>query len=259
MASWSAQSSLLAPAGLLPRSNKEHRTINASRRHPLRLVVASARDPTANCATAREESVDAPSSSFSSSSPYLDGGSDGASSISRREAVLAGVTALAGLGGIDLLFSSTVRATEAKQTNLSIEDVKKVIEADIIERQYPVTGNLTESIYNENCRFQDPTIDIQGVKKYTAALQFLFEPDTSKHEILNIEVTGPRTVQVDWRLRGYMKLPWRPYIPPYEGTTTYTTDESGLIVSHSETWKISPFTAFIQALTPSFLSKDAPV
>lgn len=36
-------------------------------------------------------------------------------------------------------------------------------------------------------------------------------------ELLSIRVTGPRTVEADWRLGGYLVFPWNPRVEPFEG------------------------------------------
>ena len=54
-----------------------------------------------------------------------------------------------------------------------------------------------------NCRFTDPTTVVTGVNKYVAAVKLLFDPELSKQELLSIDVTGPRTIEVNWRLGGY--------------------------------------------------------
>lgn len=42
-----------------------------------------------------------------------------------------------------------------------------------------------------------------GVNKYVAAVKLLFDPELSQQELLSIDVTGPRTIEVNWRLGGY--------------------------------------------------------
>lgn len=59
---------------------------------------------------------------------------------------------------------------------------------------------------------------VVGVAKYVAAVRLLFDPENSQQELLSIDVTGPKTIEVNWRLGGYLKLPWKPQIKPYEGT-----------------------------------------
>ena len=54
-----------------------------------------------------------------------------------------------------------------------------------------------------DCRFTDPISVVIGVNKYVAAVKQLFDPELSQQELLSIDVTGPRTIQVNWRLSGY--------------------------------------------------------
>ncbi|KAL3686908.1 hypothetical protein R1sor_013217 [Riccia sorocarpa] len=186
--------------------------------------------------------------------------SDHEEGISRREALMAAaVTAFGGSLGTGLVLPQRSDASEqAKQTNLSIEDVKKIIEEDFITRDYLVTGDMTFSIYNENCRFNDPTTKVSGVEKYSKAVKSLFDPKGSKTDLVNIEVSGPRSIDVKYILTGFLNLPWHPYIAPYEANARYTLGEDGLIESYDEEWSISLLEAFTQMLTPSSFRKDAP-
>ncbi|KAG0605337.1 hypothetical protein M758_9G050200 [Ceratodon purpureus] len=170
----------------------------------------------------------------------------------------AALAVLAGVSGDFGIFTDWNQSyycnavTDEKQTNLSVEQVKEIIENDIRKGQYYVTGNLTPSIYNDNCKFTDPTTVVTGVSKYVAAVKLLFDPELSQQELLSIDVTGPRTIEVNWRLGGYLKFPWKPHIMPYEGFTRYTLGDDGLIVSHDETWSISLLTALLELFTPSW-------
>jgi len=144
-------------------------------------------------------------------------------------------------------------ASQNKKTNLSIEEIKSIIENDISKGQYYVTGDMTKEIYENNCRFRDPTTDLTGLEKYISAVKFLFNPNTSKQELLSIAVVDPHTIEAKWRLEGYLKFPWNPHILPYEGSTRYVLDDRGLIMSHEETWDISVWTALQEFLLPSWM------
>lgn len=52
-------------------------------------------------------------------------------------------------------------------------------------------------------RFTDPTTVVTGVYKYVAAVKLLFDPELSQQELLSINVTGPHTIEANWRLGGY--------------------------------------------------------
>lgn len=139
-----------------------------------------------------------------------------------------------------------------KRKNLSIDALKEIIAADIRKGQYFVTGKLTKEIYREDCRFRDPTNETVGLEKYLQAVSILFDPARSKQELLSIAVTSPTTIDAKWTLGGYLKFPWKPRVVPFEGTTQYVVDPDGLVALHDEKWSISPFTALLETITPSF-------
>ncbi|GAQ92069.1 hypothetical protein KFL_009160050 [Klebsormidium nitens] len=160
---------------------------------------------------------------------------------------------LSGLAALAICIScakGATAATDEKRTNLSIEEIKDIIERDMLVGQYFVTGDLTRQIYNDNCRFKDPTNDTTGVDKYLQAVALLFDPKLSTLELKSIRVTSPKTVETTWDLQGYLKFPWKPKVGT-SGSTTYTMDDDGLIVLHDEKWTISPFRALLDSFTPT--------
>lgn len=100
-------------------------------------------------------------------------------------------------------------------------------------------GNLSRSIYADDCRFRDPTTDVRGLKRYILAVSNLFEPNTSRAGLVSIAIKSDRQIETEWVLEGTLKLPWRPYIPQIRGTTTYSLNSDGLIAMHDETWNVS--------------------
>lgn len=102
---------------------------------------------------------------------------------------------------------------------------------------------------------QDPTNDVTGLSRYLAALDILFDPEFSGVKLLDIRVTGPRTVFAEWELGGYLRstfFPWRPRVEPFKGTATYTLNDEGLVQMQEETWEISALTALLETFTPTF-------
>eukprot|EP00245_Coleochaete_scutata_P003909 TRINITY_DN15961_c0_g1_i1.p1 TRINITY_DN15961_c0_g1~~TRINITY_DN15961_c0_g1_i1.p1 ORF type:complete len:252 (+),score=43.32 TRINITY_DN15961_c0_g1_i1:27-782(+) len=174
--------------------------------------------------------------------------------VGRRAALLlGGFAAGSGFGGQVSQQSLAGEEGEVKRKNVPIEEIKGIIAGDIAERQYFITGKLTTAIFSENCRFKDPTNDTTGLRKYLDVVNILFDPATSSHELISIEVNSPNTILAKWRLGGYLQFPWRPRVVPFEGSTLYTVGDEGLIVSHEEKWGISPITALIEAVTPSWI------
>ena len=127
-----------------------------------------------------------------------------------------------------------------------------------------------------------PNLQVKGWRAYTAAVANLFDPAESHADMISIRPVDDDTLEMRWRLEGVLKLPGRPRIKPYTGTTRYTmqqrhglqTAESSLLIvpdtrrynlnrdhlvqSHVETWDISAFDAFASAIIPGFGAPPAP-
>ncbi|KXZ50062.1 hypothetical protein GPECTOR_18g41 [Gonium pectorale] len=187
-----------------------------------------------------------------------------ADGVSSRRLVLVGMAGMAMAVGLPLASSWPAEALPLgplgpvkrvggeKLTGLGAEEVADILRRDLAVGQYFVTGDLTREIFADDCRFVDPTNDVSGLSKYLTALGVLFDPAYSKVELLGIRATGPRTVEADWRLGGYLVFPWNPKVEPFEGHTVYTLDESGLVAEQRQTWSISGATALAESFTPTF-------
>jgi len=138
----------------------------------------------------------------------------------------------------------------AKRTGLSDAEMRDVL-ADGLRAGYFVRSSaMPVAVFADNCRFKDPTTDVIGLSRYLAALDVLFDPETSAVTLLSAEVVAPRRILARWTLGGRLKLPWRPRVPPFEGTATYTLNEEGLVIEQRETWDISAAEALRETFTP---------
>ncbi|XP_062186919.1 uncharacterized protein LOC133890533 isoform X2 [Phragmites australis] len=129
-----------------------------------------------------------------------------------------------------------------------VEDVVAVLEDDY-RRAYFLTGDFTPSIYAENCLFEDPTIKFRGRSRYSQNLDLLVPFfDSPSLELENIE-KGSRVetkfVKATWKLRTYLRLPWRPLIA-IRGNTTYDLNKDYKVIRHSESWDVSALEAIGQ-------------
>ncbi len=64
-----------------------------------------------------------------------------------------------------------------------------------------------------------PIVQVKGWRAYTAAVANLFDPAVSRADLISIRPVDDRTIEMRWRLEGVLKLPGRPRIKPYTGTT----------------------------------------
>eukprot|EP00903_Cladosiphon_okamuranus_P016257 g14994.t1 len=163
-----------------------------------------------------------------------------------RRAFLSSVAAFAGAAA-GVLPAAVARTEQGR----SVGEVKKGIEEDFRSRRYYVTGELTPSLYRPDCLFTDPTTRVASVDRYTAAVKLLFDPDNAQVDLLSLEIKDDNHIFAEWRLQGYLKFPWHPYVKPYTGTTLYTLDPEGLITRHEETWSITALDAARATITPT--------
>ncbi|KAA3468494.1 Adenine phosphoribosyltransferase 1, chloroplastic-like protein [Gossypium australe] len=149
--------------------------------------------------------------------------------------------AVSGVTELLRLFSSSAQGnradyqlkTEDRDENSAsdIDDVLRILKADY-ENAYFVTG---KELYSRNLKllvpfFDSPSIRLQKIEKGA-----------------NMETDF---VAATWRLRTYLKLPWRPLIS-VNGSTIYELDEKLKIVRHSESWDVTALEAIGQIFTPS--------
>ncbi|KAF9670070.1 hypothetical protein SADUNF_Sadunf13G0030300 [Salix dunnii] len=135
-----------------------------------------------------------------------------------------------------------------------IDDLIMILKSDY-EKAYFVTGVFTSEIYDEDCIFEDPTIKFQGTKLYSRNLKLLVPffdcPSIGLHNIEKGVNSETDFVLARWKLRTYLKFPWRPLIS-IDGSTVYELDNKLKIVRHAESWNVSALEAIGQIFTPSF-------
>jgi len=143
-----------------------------------------------------------------------------------------------------------------KRIGLSSQELMEVIRQDWrpdSQKGYYITGKLSKSVYRNDCLFDgpDPDMPVRGLRKYLNAASQLFDHQKSRSELLSLRMNEEKGLIVaHWRMEGVLRLPWRPSMPSWTGTTTYYTDEDGLIYRHEETWDKSVLQAFLQTLWP---------
>ncbi|XP_028550402.1 uncharacterized protein LOC110093447 isoform X3 [Dendrobium catenatum] len=111
----------------------------------------------------------------------------------------------------------------------SVDDVLLILNADY-SRSYFLTG---KDQYSQNLELLVPFYDC---------------PSLVLQKIEKGCNNGTNCIIAKWKLRAYLKFPWRPFISIL-GTTTYDLNEEFKIVKHSESWNISPLEAIGQIFT----------
>lgn len=161
------------------------------------------------------------------------------------------------------LTSSSSFVQDKKEYNLPLEVMASRLAHDLsVGSQenggYFISGDLSFSLFRNDCLFIDPTNSVNSLSRYQNALTKLFDPLESKVEVLGpLEVVENSAVdlnssEIKARLRssGTLLLPWRPYVEPYETEVTYRISKAdGLIYEQSQVWNITAYDALKQTFS----------
>lgn len=128
---------------------------------------------------------------------------------------------------------------EGGNIELSVSDVDDVLTIikDDYEREYFVTGR---DLYSRNLKLLVPFFDNPSIK-----LEKIEKGANSNADF----------IMATWKLRTYLKLPWKPLIS-VNGCTVYDLDRQLRVVRHVESWDISALEAIGQIFTPGFQRSD---
>ncbi|KAK9146655.1 hypothetical protein Sjap_006558 [Stephania japonica] len=179
----------------------------------------------------------------------------------RRKSETPGLVKIAVTGVTELL-----RAFSAKNQRLDticnvpnaepsiscVDDIVDILQLDY-KNAYFLTGNFSSSVYSEDCAFEDPTIKFRGKNLYAQNIKLLVP--FFEHPILILKQiekgadSDAKSILAMWKLRTYLKLPWKPLIS-IEGRTLYELDDELKIVRHAESWNVSALEAISQIFTP---------
>jgi len=66
---------------------------------------------------------------------------------------------------------------------------KHSLQRDFQDGQYYITGKLTTSVFDDDCAFIDPTTNVSGPEKYCKAVAILFDPATSRADLISIQAS----------------------------------------------------------------------
>ncbi|KAG6551344.1 hypothetical protein Mapa_007130 [Marchantia paleacea] len=165
--------------------------------------------------------------------------------------------AISGITEILRVFSLERRSPDppiiTEKVILVIDDVVDALREDYA-RSYFLTGEFLDSLYTEDCVFADPTIQFSGRDLYKRNLKLLVpfyeDPLLTLENIQQDEDGDSRFVETSWKLRVYIKLPWRPFIA-VDGRTKYNLNAENKIVEHVESWNVTAKEALGQIFKPS--------
>mmetsp|Transcript_11751 Transcript_11751/g.15438 ORF Transcript_11751/g.15438 Transcript_11751/m.15438 type:complete len:202 (-) Transcript_11751:58-663(-) len=130
-------------------------------------------------------------------------------------------------------------------TTISDAEIKKVVESDILERQFLVTGNLTPRIYRPTALFTDE-IDTYQMDQWMKGTQKLFVGEKSEIRLVGDVQVSPEQVEFRFDEDLMFRIPFRPTVA-LTGKVILARDEDGFITSYREFWDQNVFTVLKSA------------
>jgi hypothetical protein len=151
--------------------------------------------------------------------------------------------------------------TYEKTTGLSLQDLATRLQRDLLEGStgqggYILSGDFSTDIFRDDCLFVDPTNRVASLSQCQKALRILFDTQQSRIQLLEpFKVNAEdRTISGRFRVRGFLKFPWHPFVSAYESDIVYKIDEQGLVYEQDQSWSKSAFTALQQSFTPTIFT-----
>ena len=145
-----------------------------------------------------------------------------------------------------------------KSSKLSLQDLASVLDYELYNKEWFVTGRVNPIYFDDKFTFQDPDVKLTGIEEYARGVLKLFDQSTSRAEIIStvVNTTVPNTITVTWRLSGGVSIGPGLTIKPYICYTDFTVDEeSGLIVFQEDRFSIPGWDILLSALFPFLIGK----
>lgn len=116
----------------------------------------------------------------------------------------------------------------------SEEELKQIVRADVVDRQFLVTGNLTRSIYKPTASFTDE-IDTYGMDQWMKGTQRLFVGEKSDVRLVGDVQVAPDKITFRFDEDLMFRIPFNPVVS-LSGTVILDRDASGYITAYREFW-----------------------
>jgi hypothetical protein len=148
-----------------------------------------------------------------------------------------------------------------KTTGLSLEELAQRLQHDLLEGStgeggYIISGDFSTDIFRDDCLFVDPTNSVASLSQCQKALRILFDTKQSRTQLLEpLQANAAdRTISGRYRVRGFLKFPWKPFVSAYESNIVYKIDDDGLVYEQDQSWSKSAATALQQSFTPTIFT-----
>lgn len=143
------------------------------------------------------------------------------------------------------------------QRKFPLETLAAILDAEIYNSEWFVTGRVNPIYFSDNFVFEDPDVKLEGIEAYARGVYKIFDQETSRAEVIStvVNATIPNTITCTWRLSGKANIGPGLTIKPYIVYTDFTIDENGLIVAQEDRFGLPPWDILLSSLFPFLIGK----
>ena len=150
---------------------------------------------------------------------------------------------------------------------VSMDRLAQALDAELYTSEWFVTGRVNPRYFDNQFRFRDPDVQIQGIRNYAQGVRKIFNQNTARAEIISTVVSNDNMITCTWRLSGNVNLGPAPgglTIKPYLVYTDFTVDATtGLIVLQQDRFAVPGWDILLSAFFPFLIgtltAEPAPV
>lgn len=143
--------------------------------------------------------------------------------------------------------------------DIDLETMAKVLDAELYQREWFVTGNVNPIYFDDDFRFEDPDVKLQGIENYARGVYKIFDQSCSRAEILSTRVNpelGDNWITCTWRLSGKAKIGPGITIKPYiVYSDLRINSQSGLVDFQQDRFDIPSWDILLSAVFPFLIGK----
>ena len=142
---------------------------------------------------------------------------------------------------------------------LDLDLLARMLDAELYEKEWFVTGNVNAMYFSNDFSFQDPDVRVDGIEDYARGVYKIFDQETSRAEIISTTVKpeSENVITCKWRLSGKANIgPGGLTIKPYIVYTDFTIDpNSGLIIFQEDRFDLPSWDILLSSLFPFLIGK----
>ena len=147
----------------------------------------------------------------------------------------------------------TIDFQAAKQPIRDLATLAAVLDYELYQSEWFVTGKVNPVYFADNFCFQDPDVTLEGIEAYARGVNTLFDQETSRAEIIETVVNpelGDNIITCKWRLSGKANIgPAGLTIKPYIVYSDFTVQD-GLIVRQEDRFNLPQWDILLSSLFP---------